>query len=642
MLMTVDCETVGYDTSKMICGTCVLYYNYKKVIKTFFNKNDMYDYIIKCGIKFAKEKKNLDVYGYKHIFDFVTYADMDDENLRFIANNPFIYRRIITNKEIGLENSDKNTNCISFYDALGFFGCSLNQAAKTIKKQKIEYNLNINKLEQLYELVKSNDINNKDINEIVEYNRIDAELVMDLLLNLKKVLKENGFNPKNLISVGQIAANYVFNEIKKLPKEEYGYNIFKDQFNSKTIQPKKEFMNLQTYACRGGRFDAFKVGYFDNATEIDLNSAYSFADINIRFPNLKTFKYINEPLNGYIELNELIKYIGISKVVLSIQNNNKIGIVPVRFKGQQVFPDNKNMIIIGSYTHQELEYFIQKGYNIEHVFYSMIYTKEIKNPFKLIIPKIYELRKLGKFENMLFKRVLNFTTGKMNQKRQKKELRFVNRLDAYKYEMEGWKKINATTNKYLIEKKSEQIEYGKFFIGQVYADITAKIRLEIAKLIDIIDKEDLIYIACDAIIINNFDKYKNKIKLSNEIGCFKIEEDNIKGYVYSKQQYVIGDKVKASGVKDAILQKDNFLKGTIKATRMVDLRSDPTNFGIIKEEIRDLSKTTEKLLKIKKELNELWFIVDQEEFDEKVLKWYKNNVLFIDKFKKNVIKGNQI
>ena len=195
-------------------------------------------------------------------------------------------------------------------------------------------------------------------------------------------------------------------------------------------------MQKQLLGGRGGRFEAFIVGEYSGAVEIDFNSAYSYADINIRFPDLRSFKYIEKPLE-VMDAKQIIKYIGMSKVVLRIDKHEGIGVVPIVFRGQQVFPRNKEMVLIGTWTHQELEYFVEQGYSIEHIFYSMYYEDEIENPLAKIVPRVYELRKKGELENALFKRVLNFLTGKLKQHRRKTELLFVDREGASEKEKEG-------------------------------------------------------------------------------------------------------------------------------------------------------------------------------------------------------------
>lgn len=582
----------------------------------------MYNKIIELGIREAKFGKNTDVYGWKHIYDFMGYANLRDTKLRFLANNPFIFRRIVElDSSTESKNKKKLPNVISFYDALGLLGCNLNNAAKLIDKEKIEYNIeDIEKLGLIDKNIK-NGIFGKQEYELIKYNQKDAELVLDLVIKIKKVLKEYGLNPRHIISIGQISTNCVFNEIKNGDKA-IANTIFKGRFMNKIYQPSYKVMELQTYGGRGGRFEVFEFGDYENATEIDLNSAYSYADTNIRFPDLRSLEIIESPLE-VMDYKEIIKYIGMSKCVLKHDNFEGIGIVPIIFKHQQVFPDNKKQILIGTWTHQELEYFIENGYKIEHIFYSIYYKKEIENPFKKIVPKIYEFRKKGKLENVLFKRVLNFLTGKMKQRRKKIETIFVNREDAYKYEAKGFKKINWFGNLFLMEKKSDKYEFGKFFIGQVYADITAKIRIKITKAAKLIDKEDLIYIPCDALIIKNFEKYKDKFRISDNMGDFKVEIVNESGKVYSKQQYSIADKVLASGVINANKQKTEFDKGEVTTYKMINWKKDLDRAGEMVEEKRNMYEATNKMKNILEKLKNKKVIVSEPEFDDKVIEYIK-------------------
>lgn len=634
MIASIDCVYNENDNKIFKYGIIAYYKNKKIQTKEFYEKKEMYNEIIEMGIKEAKNKKNLVIYANEHYKKFISYANITDQALEYYSHEPCIIKRNYSKNESKII-SEINKNFektklkpqIHFYDIFTLFG------------ENIEDNKHLAFEEIKKEFGNEIYLESKNKEDICKINAI---AIIILLKKFKELLKKDEFSTKMMISAGQISANYHF---KKMKKTKNAKEIFADKFFNRVIQPNEEIMALQAHAGRGGRFEAFNLGEFKNATQVDFNSAYSYAEINIEFPNLKTLHYVNEPLQLFSE-NELFEKIGISKVVIYSENPEKkrIGLVPIRYKDEQIFPDNEKIILIGSYTHQEIKFFKENGLKILKVFYSIYYDEKIDNPLKEIIPAIYELRKRDELSNRIYKKILNHFTGKLKQRRKQKKLVFRNREDAKEMEKEGFHIKKAYGNLFLYEKESNGYVYSKYYMAQVYADITAKIRIEMTKLAMKIDKEDLIYMPCDSLIFKNAEKYKNMFNISNEMGCFKYEVENGDGYIYSKQQYQIKDKIKVSGViqnNQEIKQKE-FSSGKMETKRMINIFKNPEKAGTYETIIRNLDESEKNEKEFKKEIEEKIYIVNEDELDEDVKKWIKENQKILNNIRNNEnIKGDE-
>lgn len=610
-----------------------------KICKTIYNKKEFWQELIKLAVKEAKQKRNLFVYGHNHYFDFLQYADLDDSNIIYRTISPFIFEREFSEQEkIKYNINKKSKNRIYFLDTFALYRDSLSNMAKLIGTKKFDWDFtDVDKIREI-----EKDIDNKvvtpEVGKYITYNVQDARIVYDYILYLKQELLKIGFNPKRLMTITLLSRNYYFNNIKKLEekdffgklpikkdasgKEHLKSYIFRNRNKNECYMPTKTILERQVIAGRGGRFEAFKLGSFTDCAKVDLNSAYTEAMNNIAFPDLTSLSGLIYDPDVYFNSNkrEYLQKIGISLVHLRKKEKSKIGYVPVRYnhKGQvhQIFPNVDNLDIIGTYTNQEIRFFISKGFEVKKVLYTCYYDRQIKNPLPVINKKLYKLRQKGEFWNYLAKSIMNYFTGSTKQNREYLERRIDSVLKLYEYRHKGFKTDGGFANKFIYIKGKDEIIYSKSFMGQLYSDITAYIRIKMSKTLELIGEDNLVYVPCDAVIFpaSRFKELAELIDIGTDIGQFKVEYLSANGYIISKQQYYIDQEVKLSGItKKAVLENYDKIKNleTIKTSKMVSLFQNVEKAGDFVEEQRNFGESQIKAQALIDDVKTKNFFIDE-------------------------------
>jgi hypothetical protein len=640
MIVTIDIEqNIEFALKKNNFFFGTIYAKDGAISKTIFNKKEFWQELINLGIKEAKQAKNLYVYAHHHYFDFQQYADLNDVNNVYRTITPFIFEREFSKKEKE-QNNIKSNNKIYFLDSFALCNNTLQKVGQLINCEKQEWDFEDVKLIKKIELDLINKIETNNTKKYIEYNIQDARVVYEFIKYLKTQLKSIGFMPKRLMTITLLSRNYYLQEIKKL--EEQGFFgqliekvdkngkkhltslIFRNRIKNEFYKPPETILKRQTIAGRGGRFEAFKLGEFKDCAKIDLNSAYTKAMNSIRFPNLRTLKGLVYNPDEYLQEKYLDK-IGIAFVHLYKKSKSKIGLIPIRynFEGQnhQVFPNCDDLNIIGSYTHQEINYFIKNGFTLKKVFYTIYYENELLNPLPLINKKLFSLRKKNEFWNFFAKAIMNYFTGSLKQHREYLEKRYDYREHIDKYKKLGFKAVRGFGGKFLYEKGKGNKIYSKSFAGQIYADITANIRIQMTDLLKQVGEENIIYVPCDSVILKQdcFNKIKNKIDINDSIGSFKIEHQKAKGYIISKQQYYINEDIKMSGITKKDIQKNKqqiFNQETITTKKMVSMFKDIENAGSFITEQRNFELSQEKAQKLIDQVKEKSFFIDEQDLKE--------------------------
>lgn len=103
MILAVDCETQGLDATKFIAG-CITNENLSS--KIFYDKKELWNYILDKGKKCQEQKKVLNVYAHNHEYDFYCYADLTDENIKIYSSSP---RPFIVSYYSKINENTKNT-----------------------------------------------------------------------------------------------------------------------------------------------------------------------------------------------------------------------------------------------------------------------------------------------------------------------------------------------------------------------------------------------------------------------------------------------------------------------------------------------------------------------------------------------------
>jgi hypothetical protein len=296
-------------------------------------------------------------------------------------------------------------------------------------------------------------------------------------------------------------------------------------------------------AFRGGRNEAFQVGKFENVSMVDINSLYPYVMSIMKFPDLKTEKYIVKPS---ITLFNEIRKTGILGVVeCEIEAPNiDLGYLPIRFQGMQMYPTNRTLK--GTWTILEIERALELGYKLNYINWMVTYNENEINPFENYIKELYEMRlnAEGNFKSVI-KLLMNNLYGKFSQYRNEKDYKIVLRHEVQSYIDDGYEVTCSMGNKYIISKEGElyQPSYTNAIISIL---ITAYARDYLYNQLKKIPKEDLLYCDTDSVMFKG--NYLDKFKQGNQMGEFKIELNNVECKILGEKRYYIHDRVKISGL----------------------------------------------------------------------------------------------
>ena len=158
-----DIETWGLDAREQsfICGTLT---DENMKSEQFTNPKEMWKRIIEIGNKLEKQKKTMQLYSFSD-YDFYGIFDRNDNQIEYLCFSPFIVIR-------------RN---IYFID----FSLIMRGTVKELGEK-----VGLPKLDRPEEIMnEKKQLSFEELNKIKEYNRIDSEIVMKALLELKKELK---------------------------------------------------------------------------------------------------------------------------------------------------------------------------------------------------------------------------------------------------------------------------------------------------------------------------------------------------------------------------------------------------------------------------------------------------------------------
>jgi hypothetical protein len=271
-------------------------------------------------------------------------------------------------------------------------------------------------------------------------------------------------------------------------------------------------------------------------------------------------------------------------------------------------------VIVGNWTHLELNKALNLGYKILNVKQSIIFDTNIKdkNVFKNIIDETYNKRKSSNsdFDNWFYKMMMNSAIGKFAQYRLKGEIVIddVEKID--EYISKGYIRTTNIGFNY-IYKKELNLSNAKHLEKSYYTPIissyvNAYSRCHMYDIYSLIDKEDRLYSDTDSLIFKNNIKYNKILEpyLSDtEFGKLKIEHNNEMFLCFGKKNYAIGDNVKVSGYKQRNMKFEDFAKGDITSLKMVGIKSG--NFDKVGTFIEEKHNLRESLIK-QENFNNKW------------------------------------
>lgn len=547
--------------------------------KVFTDRKEMWKYIIELGLKEQKRGKRLIAYAHNSRYDFYQIADLTDRNLKWFSEDPFIcgyYQN---------ENG-QNKEIIKFLDTMSLFHMSLKKVGEIIGFPKTEIPLIIGT-----KLTKSK------LKEIAKYCANDCLVILKAIKFLKEKLKKDNINIKNLCTINQIAISYIINKLKEDNNNEHILYRGKDGSLSEYTH-KTKYANEIHSAYRGGYVRVWKTGFLNNIYTIDYNSLYPHSATMIEFPDLRTERKINKPLE-IISKEELFNKIGISRCLIR-NRNNKLGLLQVRGMDKAYVPLNEKYII-GTWTHMELAEAIKEGYEIKDIEWSIIWDKG-KNPFKKLFEDIYQKRIEcnNEFDKYFYKQILNGSIGKFGQTRMNQEMVIDSIEKVYEYLQRNYEMIKGIEGKNDVMYLNKNINNGevkKYYAPIIPCLITAQARIIMYRCYKKIGVENLVYTDTDSCIMQG--NMINKFNIGKQMGEFKIEKDieteedliNTKAIIWGTKAKSVGNNIALSGVFKNDLDMENFKLGKIKYKRMLGLRnSRKEEIGKFIIEERDLKK----------------------------------------------------
>ena len=229
MIIAVDIETRGLDARKFLMA-CLIKDSGKK--KFFYDKSDLWEYIIELGKKEMRRGKVLTVYSHNAQFDFYGYANIKDPNIHYFCLRPFIAEYMIN-----------KIPRIYFLDSMGIFKMSLKKMGEIIGIPKMEMTPDL--------LDENKKWTKKELKEkVAKYVENDTKIVMEGIQMVKRKIKEEDMKIQRLYTTSQIAITYLMNKIAKSEKHK---GLLEDVNNR--IFPMTKYKKDVHSAYRGGKSD---------------------------------------------------------------------------------------------------------------------------------------------------------------------------------------------------------------------------------------------------------------------------------------------------------------------------------------------------------------------------------------------------
>jgi len=580
-ILALDTETSGLNAQKFLMG-CAMKDNEKPLF--FDHKEEMLAYLVKEAEKEEKRGHCIHVYAHNHEYDWYSYGNTKDKDVRYLSFSPFIARR-------------RN---MWLLDTVAIAKAPLSECATWLGLKKGETP------QELKDGIAYDDFH-ADFelkNRTKQYCAQDTLIVMRLIKHIKNKLDEEGVHPKKLISAGQIGASIFLKQVKS---DAILREAWIDRQTGGFIETSEEANKMTRRAYRGGRTEAFQLGEFERTTYFDINSLYPYVLSTMNLPDLReeATKADMESLqeNGY----------GIASAIFTKPDG--IDGVPTRFKAnserklQLVFPKQR-ATFVGTYTLEELREFKNAGCKI-HRLQGWEYPS-FKNPLRAFFEEKYELRKGGAFPNAFWKLVMNNIVGKLGQERETTETRFENIGEEREMKRAGFELKDIFEDMGLF-KKSNGTYHSRFYCPLLPSHVTATGRLTLWKQIKRIPTEDRLYSDTDSLLILNGEKHRKLFKTGARLGEWKITAENVPARIWGKKAYSFGENIRLSGTPKNQITTENFRTGKITQTKMTGLRQNTEKAGTFTSKSFHLRDTTKRAMTLQEEVKEQQLFIDQYE-----------------------------
>ena len=355
---------------------------------------------------------------------------------------------------------------------------------------------------------------------------------------------------------------------------------------------------------------------------IDLNSHYPNCLANIRCPDLRTQTIHEYPLKRGFTVKEVIEHIGISRCAVKITKKTKFGQLPIRMDdATSTYPNKEGQILIGTWTHQELNKATKEGWEILDIEWTHTW-EETENPFKNIMQKLYEYKQNAKdeVEKGFAKMLLNGGIGKLAQRREQYDMQWVSIERHNEMLKEGYECIETAGTERLY-RKTMGITYPSYYAPVINCMVTADARIKILEMMEQLEEQNVYYVDTDSIIGDASNIRQASFKYGKSMGEWKKEIENTQALIYGKKSYMIGEEVKLSGVGKNWITKEDFEKGIITYKRMKTEGTTPNKeeIGTFETLTRDLKQTMIDAMVEKQELEDKKILIDKRSENTKLI-----------------------
>ena len=197
---------------------------------------------------------------------------------------------------------------------------------------------------------------------------------------------------------------------------------------------------------------------------------------------------------------DILSYIGISKCAIET-GEHPYGTLAIRTSRDETeFPNTKGQILIGTWTHREIEEAKKRGDKILHIFWSITYH-ETKNILADTIEEMYRMKEKAEtpMEKHFAKMLLNGSIGKFAQERTKYDYKWENIEKDLTIREKGYEPIEVEETERLY-RKEEGKDYPKYYCPIINALITAEARTRILEILEELPREKTYYVDTDGII----------------------------------------------------------------------------------------------------------------------------------------------
>ena len=277
-----------------------------------------------------------------------------------------------------------------------------------------------------------------------------------------------------------------------------------DEEKEKREKEVKYIKQVGKLAYVGGRTESFKLGLYNNAGYIDINSSYPFQMSSQKFPDMSSWKRYTKNLD-FVFLKNLLEREEGQALVRVKAPKLKIPLLHTTDDSKLIFPTGE---IQRWYTFPELRYALELGYQIKEIFEIISFRRLKENPFKDFV---YDMNEYKKKCKPVAKLLMNGLSGKFGQRKPENEQwELVDESEDVEVDYKEYFEINGQLWKFTPQQKTEEIEFVSYAYPLIVAYITAYGRIQEHKAIMAIGPENVYYMDTDSIIAD-----KNAIKKAN-------------------------------------------------------------------------------------------------------------------------------